>query len=84
MPMLVKEPGEYPEPDEDDASREKLFPGKRNENALPSAPPQQRQCYFVLSLAKFVIEVVVNEVFADHVDICHIYAEIGNGERTEI
>ena len=45
-PMLLKEPAEYPEPDQDDVSRETLLPEERNENALPSAPPPQKVVLF--------------------------------------
>jgi len=42
MPVLVKEPAEYPEPDQDEASRETLHPEERIKNAPPSAPPPQK------------------------------------------
>jgi hypothetical protein len=38
LPMLVKEPAEYPEPDQDDASNKTLLAQERNENAPPSSP----------------------------------------------
>ena len=42
LPMLVKEPAEYPEPDEDDRLRAALLPEpQKHENALPGAPPPQ-------------------------------------------
>jgi hypothetical protein len=45
--MLVKEPAEYPEPDEDDQLREALLSEQnRHENALPSAPPPQKAVQF--------------------------------------
>jgi hypothetical protein len=45
--MLVKEPGEYPEPDEDDPLREALLPEqKRHENALTGAPLPQKAVLF--------------------------------------
>jgi len=46
LPMLDKERAEYPEPDQDDASRETLLPEARNENAPPSAPPPQKAVLF--------------------------------------
>ena len=47
LPMLVNEPAEYPEPDEDDPLREALLPEqKRHENALPSAPPPHKPVRF--------------------------------------
>jgi len=40
LPMLVKEPAEYPETVHDNESREALLPeSDRNDNALPCAPP---------------------------------------------
>jgi len=86
LPMLVNEPAEYPEPDQDDESREALLLEQdRYENALPGAPPPQKAVLFCLlpgqvrhlkwSLTKF---------FADNVDIFHMSAEMGNDERTEM
>jgi len=86
LPMVVKEPAEYPEPDQDDASGETLLPDQeRNDTALPSAPPLQKAVllcplpgqvdYFKWWLMKY---------FADHMDIFHMYAEMGNNEHTEI
>ena len=47
LPILVNEPAEYPEPDEDDALREALLQEQeRHENALPSAPPPQKVVRF--------------------------------------
>jgi hypothetical protein len=47
LPILVKDPVEYLEPDEDDPLREALLPEhKRHENALPSAPHPQREVVF--------------------------------------
>jgi hypothetical protein len=43
LPMLVKEPAEYPEPDEDEASHEGLLQEpENNTSALRSAPPPQK------------------------------------------
>jgi hypothetical protein len=85
LPMLVMEPAGYPEPDQDDASRETLLPAEGNENALPSAPPPQqvvlfcplpgRVCYLKWWLTKF---------FGDNMDIFHMNAELGNDERTDL
>jgi hypothetical protein len=46
LSMLVKGPAEYPEPDQDNASRETLLPEERNDNAPPSAPPRQNAVLF--------------------------------------
>jgi len=45
--MVVKEPAEYPEPDEDEASNEALLHEPEiNTCALPSAPPPQNAVLF--------------------------------------
>jgi hypothetical protein len=44
--MLVKEPAEYFESDQDNVSREGLLPEDRNENAPPSTPPPQMAVLF--------------------------------------
>jgi len=47
LPMLVKEPAEYPEPDEDEVSNEALlYEPDSNKYALPSAPPPQKTVLF--------------------------------------
>jgi hypothetical protein len=84
--MLVKQPAEYPEPEQDNNSREGLLPQQaRNENALPGAPPPQtvvllcplsgEVCHLKWWLTKYI---------ADNVDILHMDAEMGNAERTEM
>ena len=85
LPILVKEPAVYPEADQDDASRETLFPEHRHDNSPPCAPPPQKAvlccplpdqvCHLKWWITKF---------FADHVDIFHMYAEMGNDEHTEM
>jgi len=47
LPILVKEPAEYPEPDEDKSSNEVLLhEPESNQCALPSAPPPQMAVLF--------------------------------------
>jgi hypothetical protein len=86
LAILVKEPAEYPEPDQEDESREALLPEQdRIKNVLHSAPPPQKAvllctlpgqvCYLKWWLTKF---------FADNVDIFHMYAEMGNDKRAEM
>jgi hypothetical protein len=85
LPMLVKERAEYPEPDQDDASRETLLPEERNENAPPSAPPPQKAVLFCpLPGQVRHLKWWLTKFFADNVDIFHMYAEMGNDERTEM
>jgi len=84
--MLVKESVEYPEPDEDDKSREVLLLEKDwYENALPSAPPPQKVVLFC-SLPGQVrhLKWWLTKFFPDNVNTFHIYAEMDNDERTEM
>jgi SNF2 family DNA or RNA helicase len=83
--MLVKEPAEYPEPDQDDTSRETLLPKERNENAPPSAPPPQKAVLFCpLPGQVRHLKWWLTKISGDNVDIFHMYAEMGNDERTEM
>jgi len=85
LPMLVKEPAEYPEPDQDDASRETFLPEERNDNAPPSAPPPQKAVLFCpLPGQVHYLKWWLTKFFVDNVDIFHMYAEMGNDERTEM
>jgi len=83
--MLVNERVEYPEPDQDDASREALLPQERNENAPPSAPPPQKAVLFCPLPGQVChLKWWLTKFFGDNVDIFHMYAEMGNDERTEM
>jgi len=83
--MLVKEPGEYPEPDQDDILRETLLPEERTENAPPSAPPPQKAVLFCPLPGQVChLKWWLTKFFADNVDIFHMYAKMGNDERTEM
>jgi len=86
LPMLVKDPAEYSEPDEDKATNQALLhQPESNTSALPRAPPSQKAVllcplsaqvhHFKWWLAKF---------FADHLDIYYMYSEMGNDEHTEM
>jgi len=84
--MLVNEPGEYPEPDQDEESRESLLPEHdNNENALPGAPPPQMAvlCCFLPGEVRH-LKWWLTKYLADHVDIFHMYADMGTDERTEM
>ena len=84
-PMLAKEPAEYPEPDQDDASSETLLPEERNKNAPPSAPPPQKSVLFCPHSGQVHHwKWWLTKYFADDVDIFHMYAEMSNDERTEM
>jgi len=80
LPMLVNKHAEYPEPDEDDPSREALLPEQeRHKNALPSAPPPQKAVLFCpLPGQVRHLKWWLTKYFADHVDIFHMYAEMSN------
>jgi len=83
--MLVKEPAKYPEPDQEDASREMFLPEERNKNPLPSAPPPQMAVLFCPLLGHVChLKWWLMKFFADNVDIFHMYAEMGNDGHTEM
>ena len=83
--MLVKEPAEYPEPDQDDASRQMLLPEERNKNAPSSAPapPKAVEIYALPGHVRH-LKWWLTKFFADNVDTFHMYAEMGNDECTEM
>jgi len=83
LPMLIIQPAEYAEPDQDDASRETLLPQERNHHVLPSAPPPIQVVLFCpLPGLVCYLKWWLTKYSADHLDIWHIYAEMGNDERT--
>jgi len=86
LPMLVKEPAEYPEPDEDKASNEALLHEPEiNKCSLPSAPPPQKAVLFCpLPGQVRHLKWWLTTFFADHLDIVYMYAEMGNDERTDM
>jgi hypothetical protein len=85
LPMLVKEPAEYPKPGEDDPLREALLlEQQRHENALPGAPPQNALLFCPLPGRVHHLKWWLMKYFADNVDIFHMCAEMGNDERTEM
>jgi len=84
--MLVNEPAEYPEPDQDDKLKEVLHPVQvRHDNALPSAPPLQKAVLFCPLPGQVChLKWWLTKYFADHVDTFHMYAEMGHDECTEM
>jgi hypothetical protein len=86
LPMLVKEPAEYSEPDEDDPLREAvLLEQKRHENALPDAPLPHKAVLFCPFPGQVChLKWWLTQYFADNVDRFHMYADMGNDERTEM
>jgi hypothetical protein len=87
LPMLVNEPAEYPEPDEDEASNEALLhEPESNQSALPRAPPPPQKAVLFCPLPGQVrhLKWWLTKFVADHLDIFYMYAEMGNDERTEM
>jgi len=84
--MLVKEPAEYPKPDEDATSNEALLhEPESNKCALPSAPPPQKVVLFCPPPGQVRhLKWWLTKCFADHLDIFYMYAEMGNDEHTEM
>jgi len=84
--MLVNTHAEYPEPEEDDPSREALHPEQeRHKYALPSAPPPHTAVLFCPLPGQVChLKWWLMKYFGDCVDIFHMYAEMGNDECTEM
>jgi len=84
--MLLNEPMEYPEPEEDDPLQEVLHPKQgRHENDLRSAPPLQKEVLFCHHPAQVShLKWWLTNYFEDHVDIFHMYVDMGNDECTEM
>jgi len=77
---------DYREPDKDNLLEEVLLPEqKRHENALSSALSPQKAVLFCLLPGQVRhVQWWLIKYFADNVDIFHMYAEMGNDERTEM
>jgi hypothetical protein len=86
LAMLIKEPAEYPEPDEEDTSNEALLhEPERIKSALPLAPrPKKVVLFCPLPSQVRHLKWWLTKFFTDHLDIFYMYAEMGNDERTEM
>jgi len=86
LAILVKEPAEYPEPDEDEASNEALLhEPESNTSPLPRAhPPQKAVLFYPLPGQVRHLKWWLTKFITDHLDIFYMYAEMGNDERTEM
>jgi len=86
LPMVVNEPAEYPEPDEDEASNEVLpYEPKRIKCTLPSAPSPRKVVLFCpLPGDVRHLKWWLTKFFADHLDIFYMNADMGNDERIEM
>jgi hypothetical protein len=84
--MLVNEPAEYPEPDEDDPSKEALLhQPESNIRAMPRAPaPHKAVLFCPLPRQIHHLKWWLTKFFADHLDIFYMYTEMGNDEHTEM
>ena len=86
MPMLVNEPVDNPEPDEDEASNEVLLhKPERYQSALPGTPPVQMAVLFCpLPGQVRHLKGWLTKLFQDHLDLFYMYTEMGNDEYTEM
>jgi len=84
--MLDNGPEEYPEVDEDEASNEAmLHKPESTKSALPCAsPPQNAMLFCPLPGRVRYLKWWLTQIFADHLDIFYMYAEMGNNVRTEM
>jgi len=84
--MLVNKYVEYPKPDHDDASREAVLPGTEcKEQALPNGrSPLQAVQFCPLPGQVRHVKWWLTKYFADHADVFHLWAEMGNDECTGV
>jgi hypothetical protein len=84
--MVVKEPVEYPEPDEDEAFNEAfLHEPESNKCSLPRAPPSQMVVLFCpLPGQVRNWKWWLTKFNADHQYTFYMYVDMGNNEHTEI
>jgi len=84
--MLVKEPAEYPKPDEDEASNKALlYEPESNQRTLSTAPAPQKAVLFChLPGQVRHLKWWLRKLLEDHLDIVYTYAEMGNDEHTEM
>jgi len=86
LPMLGKEPVEYPKPEEDKASNETLLHQPESyKSTLPRAPPPQQAVLFCpLPGQVRHLKYWLTKCFANQLDIFYMYAEMSNNERTKM
>jgi hypothetical protein len=84
--MLVKEPAEYPEPDENEASMEALLhEPESNKRALLSAPPLHKAVLFCPLPGEVLhLKWWLTKFFAVDLDIFYMYSEMGHDDHTEM
>jgi hypothetical protein len=86
LEILVKDPAENPEPDEDEASNEVLLHEPESfKRSLPPAPPPSMAVQFCPRPGQVChLKWWLTKFFADHLDNVYMHAEMGNNQRTEI
>jgi hypothetical protein len=86
LPLVFREPAEYPEPDEDEASHEALLHEPESDKCTfpPAPPPQMAVLFCPLPGQVHHSKWWLTKFFADHVDIFYMYLEMGNAEQTEM
>jgi hypothetical protein len=84
LAMLVKEPAVYPEPEEDDASNvAHLHEPECITSTSPQVlPPQKAVLFCPLPVQVRHLKWWLTKLFADHLDIFYMYAEMCNDEHT--
>ena len=86
LPVVVIDHAENSNPEQDDASSNVLLLDTAwNEDAFPSAPPSQKAVLFCPLLGQVCnLKWWLTKNSTNHVDICHMYAEMGNDESREM
>ena len=85
QPMLTHKPGVYPEPDQDESWREALLPEQeRNGNSPQSTSHTKAVLFCPLPGLVRHLKCWLTNYFADHVDIFHMYKEMGNDAHKEM
>jgi hypothetical protein len=86
LSMLENPAAEYPEPDEDEASKQVLLHKPDiDSSALPCAPPPQNAVQFCSLPGQLChLKWWLTKYCAHDLDIFYLYAEMGNNESTEM
>jgi len=86
LPMFVNSAAEYPESEEDHESNVALlYEPETNQSPLPRAPaPQKAVLFCPLPGQVLHLKWWLTKFFGDDLDICYMYAEMGNNELTEM
>jgi hypothetical protein len=84
--MLIQELAKFPKSEEDHTPTEELLlQHEAHDNILPSAPSPQKAVQFCPLPGKDRhLHWRLTKYFADHVNIFHMYSEMGNDKQTEM